>query len=69
MTYLKKWTQKIAEAKDGNDFLCILSQMAKEHHEKYCLKMHMNCDVLTECHECKACWLDSEVREDNTDEG
>lgn len=64
MTYLEKWKQKIAETKNGNDFLDVLSQMANEHHEKYCLKMPMNCDVLSECHECKAYWLDLEVRDE-----
>ena len=62
MTNLKKWKQKLAEAKDGSDFMYILGQMDNEIFEKQCCKAKRTCEY---CEECKARWLDMETEEDD----
>ena len=66
MTNLKKWKQKLAEAKDGEDFLYILEQMNDEIYEKQCYPAQeaIGCE-LDNCEECKARWLDEEAEDDN----
>lgn len=63
MTNLEKWKKKIAEAKDGSDFMYIIEQMNDELYEKCCLKMRENCCEFSKCNKCQAKLLDMEVEE------
>ena len=62
MTNLKKWQQKIAKAKDGEDFLYQIGRMYIEHDKKYCREMRVYCHDPSKCHACHVKWLDAEVK-------
>lgn len=57
MTNLEKWKEKLAEAKDGEDFMYTLELMDNEIYEKQC---YPACEF-DNCEKCKAGWLDKEV--------
>lgn len=61
MTNFEKWKKKLAEAKDGEDFMYILEQMDDEIYEKQCYPA-LGCEF-DNCNECKARWLDMEAKE------
>ena len=71
MTYLEKWKKKLAEAKDGENFLYILEQMNDEIYEKQCYEKQCFPTQeaieyeLDNCEECKVRWFDSEVKEND----
>jgi len=65
MTNLEKWKKKIAEAKDGEDFIYQRGLMKKEFFVKQCCPSQDDnyCDEFDDCNECKARWLDMEAEE------
>ena len=62
MKQLEKWQQAISEAPNGNEMLNRLREM-EEAHKEFCYKKRVRCNYL--CNECKAKWLDSEIKESN----
>ena len=64
MTNLEKWKKKLAEAKDGDDFMYTLELMNDDIYEKQCYQAEGSVRCLTDnCEKCKAKWLDMEAEE------
>lgn len=63
MTNFEKWKNKIAEAKDGNEFLKTIDEMDKAHNIM-CFTNKIKCEEYVGCRECEARWLDMEEKND-----
>ena len=62
MKQFEKWKQKFAEAENGWELSLAISNMFSEHEDTVCLYTR-NCK--NSCRNCRAEWLDSEVKEDD----
>lgn len=62
MTNFEKWKNKIAEAKDGSEFLKTIDEIDKAH-AIMCFTNKIKCEGYASCGECEAKWLNDEVKE------